>query len=221
MSIKFKKIVLKTISSIKQGRIDLRLPIYDKSGGDVIAFLKPITNSTLSNLKKIKLLKKWRQENSFAFPSQFKVTLIGTIKWTEQLINDPARILFFIEDAKSSSQVGHLGFYSFNFNNDSCEIDNVVRGDKKRLKGIMTPAMNILIQWAMDKLQPKNIFLRVFSDNERAVSFYERCRFRKYALIPLEITEKQNVITWHENKKIKKPQKFFLKMIYTGNRITT
>ena len=214
MSTRFKKVVLTTFKSIKEKKIDIKLSI-NKSNNNVNAYIRPITKSTIDNENEISLLSKWREENSFAFPTQFKVTLEGTKNWTKQLIINPTRILFFIEsDEKNPKIIGHLGFYSFDFNEDSCEIDNVIRGEKNYLKGAMTLAMKTMIGWAIDKLHPKKIYLRVFSDNKKAIKFYKACGFKKCLLIPLEKEERQNYVSWNENKKLAKAEKYFLKMVY-------
>jgi len=210
--------VIEKFSSIKNERFDkgqnVKLSIYNKQKR-IIAFLRPITKKILENSKEIELLAKWREENAFAFPTQFKVTFEGTKKWIRALIENPTRILFFIESNEIKPVlIGHMGLYSFDFEDDSCEIDNVVRGDKKKLKGVMTFALKTLIKWTKQILKPKKIFLRVFSDNERAIRFYKRCGFKEYALIPLEKKVEDNFISWEENKNLIKAEKYFLKMVY-------
>ncbi len=215
----FKKRVLTIILAIKNEQFNEKLPkiipVYDGSG-EMIGFLRPITNSTIKNSKEIELLAKWRKENEFAFPSQFPVTVEGTKKWTQnQLLLNRSRILFFVESiGKKLKLIGHLGLYSFDFKKKSCEIDNVVRGEKDYHKGLMTYSMNTLIGWTQMLLKPDRIYLRVFSDNNRAVEFYKRCHFKPKEKIPLIQKVESNSVTWEESKKLKKADKYFLKMEY-------
>lgn len=215
----FKKKVHTIFSQIKNEQFSENLPriipVYDETG-EMTGLLKPVTKSTLNNSKEIQLLTKWRKENEFAFPSQFKVTLEGTRKWTENaLLLNPSRILFFVESIKKKSKlIGHLGLYSFNFSKYTCEIDNVVRGEKNYHKGLMTFAMNALLVWTQHYLKPRHIFLRVFADNSRAVNFYKRCFFKSKEKIPLIKKVEPNFVVWEESKKLKKADKYFLKMEY-------
>lgn len=213
----FQRRVLNLFSQIKSGKkkqySTYKLPIYNDKG-ELIAFLRPVNQKTLRNENEIALLAKWRQENSFAFPSQFTVTNEGTKGWLEnQLLKNPTRILFFIESAgKRQKLIGHLGLYSFEFDANTCEIDNVIRGEKNYLKGVMTFALKTLLKWTYEKLKSKQIFLRVFSDNERAIIFYRRCGFVNYELIPLRKIMKPNLIFWEEDRTLKAADKYFLKM---------
>lgn len=214
----FKKKVLTIFLRLKKENHDENLPrvipIYDNSG-EIAGFLRPVTESTLKNLKEIRLFAKWRKENEFAFPSIFKVTVEGTLKWTQNaLLLNPTRTLFSVESIKKSKLIGHLGLYSFNFEDNSCEIDNVVRGEKDYHKGLMTYAMHALIKWTYYYLKPEHIYLRVFSDNIHAVNFYKRCGFSKIIKIPLIKKIEPNFQVWQESEKLKKAEKYFLKMEY-------
>lgn len=215
----FKKRVLTLFSRIKNGKytqhVPRKLPIYNEKG-ELAAFLRPLNQKTLSNQKEINLLAKWRKENSFAFPSQFKVTREGTKRWLEnQLLRNPTRTLFFIEDtAKKPKLIGHIGLYSFDFRKNTCEIDNVVRGDKNYLKGVMTWALKALIRWTQREIQPNQIFLRVFLDNTPAIAFYRRCGFTHYKQIPLKKIVKPDMVIWEEDPTVKRADKYFLQMKY-------
>ena len=68
----------------------------DDDDGKSVGFLQPLTKKTITQ-ENARLLAQWRQENSFAFPSSFKITVAGTKRWLEsQVINNKGRILFFV-----------------------------------------------------------------------------------------------------------------------------
>lgn len=71
--------------------------------------LFPINYSHMQDDFLISLLTKWREENAFAYPTKFKVTVDGTKKWLkEQVLDNPSRILFLVVD-KQGKWIGHVG----------------------------------------------------------------------------------------------------------------
>ncbi len=218
MSLKFKNRVHQIFNRIKRedfnSFLPRTIPIYDDSG-KLEGFLQPLTKKTITQ-HNARLLARWRQENAFAFPSSFKITIAGTKKWIEnQVINNQERILFFVT-TQDQSKIGHLGLYTFNFRDNSCEVDNVIRGVKKGQRGLMSMALKALLKWTLVELKPSKILLRVFADNERSIEYYCRCGFIKKELIPLKKIISPNSFIWEEDRSLKKADKYFQKMVYRG-----
>ncbi len=167
--------------------------LVKNAGNNVVAYIRSISDETAADKNLIKLLVRWREENWQAYPTVFKVTLEGTKKWLQsQLLEREDRILFLIITL-SGEPVGHLGLSNFNFVQREAEIDNVVRGVKTALPGIMTFALAAMDEWAFKKLGLKRLFLRVFLDNERAIRLYEHCGFKGVKKIPLhKVIEGEN-----------------------------
>jgi RimJ/RimL family protein N-acetyltransferase len=94
--------------------------------------------------------------------------------------------------------VGHLGLFRFDFEDRSVELDNVVRGSEGTAVGVMTDSVNTLIEWGFASLGMETIFLRVLSDNTRAIQLYTRCGFRESMRVPLARVEVGDVIRWEE-----------------------
>ena len=63
--------------------------------------------------------------------------------------------------------------------------DNIVRGTKGEEPGLMSLGLRTLLNWAEEMLAPREIFLRVFDDNQHAIGFYERLGFVRNHLLPL------------------------------------
>ncbi|MFZ5845321.1 MAG: GNAT family N-acetyltransferase [Patescibacteria group bacterium] len=214
----FKKRVLLILKQLKSNLPSTSpsiLPIWDQ--GKVIANLRVISFASVRNKNEIKLMALWRKRNSRWFPAIFRVTLKGTKRWAHsQLLEMPERILFMVEDL-SGREIGHMGLYRFNFSDKSCEIDNVIRG-KMLVPGVMTLALKTLINWSYSVLQVKNLYLRVFSDNKKAISFYERCGFKEIEKIPLQKKKEGATIRWKEcppeNKT--KAERYFLRMKFAS-----
>jgi len=147
--------------------------------------LVPISELHATDTRLIERLAAWRAENAFAFPTRFPVTLEGTATWLRQgLLDVPDRILFLVQD-RFGHPVGHLGFASADSPDRSLEVDNVVRGEADVQPGLMGVALQALLAWGEECFRPARIHLRVFADNERAVSFYRRHGFRDGGRQPL------------------------------------
>ena len=220
---KFHKKTIDLFKKIKYERfneyIPKKIPVHD-SNGNLTLFLQPITANNILDKFKINLLMKWRKENEFAYASRFKITYEGTKKWiNNQIINNPTRILFFIiTNEVKFKYIGHIGLSSFNFRNKSCEIDNVIRGNKKLYKGAMSLSLKALINWTKKEIMPNNIFLRVLFDNKHAINFYIKNKFKKYKLIPLKRIIKPGIEILKEDNKLKKSPHYFLKMVINNEK---
>ena len=166
----------------------ITLPVYDDNGV-VCARLRPVTADFRRTLPGCAaLLARWRNENPTMSPRPFITNGPGTEKWLEQqVINNPGRILFLLMD-ENGQPVGHLGFSTFDYQNFSCEVDAVLRGESYARPGIMGFAMNSLIAWGLDHLGLKGITLRVLADNTHAIEFYKRLGFYEVENIPVDDT---------------------------------
>lgn len=179
-------------------------------------FLLPVCKLHATDKSLIEQFSTWRSENSFAFFSQFKVTISGTSNWLQsQIINRRDRILFLLID-KYGNSIGHLGFTNSINDKEEMEIDSVLRGVKGVKKGIMSNAVNALINWAQEIIMPRIIFLRVFSDNEKAIKFYKGVGFKIDEKIPLRKCVEHDRIAYKPSEEDgnKEPDKFALRMIY-------
>ena len=176
-----------------------------------------ITKNLLDKDLVIKLLAEWRDKANIWFPSQFKVTFEGTKKWAhEQLINKKDRILFFLQVEGEKEPFGHIGFYRFDYGKKSCEIDNVIRGENsERSRGGMTTGLQILIDWTFKYLSIDNLYLKVFSDNTRAINLYERLGFSEVNRAPLFKSINNGVVSWVEDDNRKEStDRYFVTMKY-------
>ena len=157
------------------------IPLADGAG-----MLVPISELHATDTRLIERLAAWRAESAFAFPTRFPVTLEGTATWLRRgLLDVPDRILFLVQD-RFGHPVGHLGFASADSPDRSLEVDNVVRGEADVQPGLMGAALRALLAWGEECFRPARIHLRVFADNERAVSFY---RSRGFVPVAPELYE--------------------------------
>lgn len=211
-NIEFRDKILSFFKEIKSSNKadQLIVPICEQNR--VVAQLRLIS-SDFTN-EDVKLLAEWRDASAEWFPSQFKVTKKGTRKWLkEKLINTEDRILFWVQSL-DGFLIGHMGLYRFDFKNQTCEIDNVIRGKQNIMPGIMTLGLKTLLNWTFSTLGVKDIYLRVFFDNKKAIVLYQRCGLKEVGKIPLKRVVKEDITQWVEisNKSKKKVERYYSQM---------
>lgn len=217
--ISFEDKVISVFSCLKNNQPTIASPIIPViRDGLVIAVLRVVSVASLHNAQEIRNLATWRKRNQIWFPSQFKVTSEGTKRWSETgLLKQKDRILFMILDL-TGNYIGHIGLYRFDFAKRSCELDNVMRGNKS-LPGVMFDAARTLIHWSRETLGLKDFTLKVFHDNQRAINLYAELGFREIVRIPLSKTIKNKVVSWNEttDKSVIKAERYFIEMKLSKN----
>lgn len=190
--------VLETIRTLK-----LALPgggnwlaIFDRD--DWMAGLDPVTWRDVDDPDSIRLLAEWRAAAQNSFPAIFPVSLEGTRRWLiRQVLEVPDRMLFWVQGAQGQ-KIGHLGINRIDFAERNLELDNVVRGVPRVLRGAMYSSVQTVLNWVFVTLDMHDVFLRVFSDNTRAIQLYEHCGFRETMRMPMRRVAEEGVIRWLE-----------------------
>lgn len=177
--------------------------------------LVPLCELHADDAALIATLSEWRRENSRAFPTQFPVTVEGTRRWLRAgVLGVEDRLLFLVCD-RHGRPVGHLGFANALAGDCQIEIDNVVRGDKEAQPALMSAAMQALVAWGEEMFGPREIHLRVFEDNEHAVTFYERLGFVRVGAIALRCEERPGgVVAFVPIADGREADRWFLRMTY-------
>ena len=146
-------------------------------------FLVPFTSLDLLEESHQLLLKKWREDNQFAYPTRFAVTLEGTRKWLEKgVLENESRVLFWITNS-NLVKLGHIGLVCLPENSD-LEVDNVLRGESGTA-GLMSEAMKALETLVETEFSLETISLRVLESNQHAVNFYENLGYKVLVKTPL------------------------------------
>lgn len=142
----------------------------------------------------MELLGRWRQENEAWFPAQFKVTLQGTTSWFNNgVIGATDRLLFLIK--VRGTYVGHVGLFRFDFEQRTCEIDNILRGESG-YPGIIHDAIIAMMKWGAGYLGLEGYTLQVLADNERAIRLYERLGYATVGKTPLIQVQHEGKVEW-------------------------
>ena len=124
--------------------------------------------------------------------------------------------MFFVKDIFGET-IGHVGISSFDYQNKTCEVDNIVRGKISRQKNAMNYAMQALLCWIDEKISPEFIYLRVFNDNTKAINFYDKLGFQLDALHRIKKVENINKLKYPSSEK--EVERFFVSMRIKCNEI--
>ena len=106
-------------------------------------------------------------------------------------------MLFWVKSPQGQ-KIGHAGIYRIDFAERSLELDNVVRGVPRVMRGAMYSSVQAILSWAFTALEMQDVYLRVFSDNRRAIQLYEHCHFRETMRMPLRREQEGDVVRWLE-----------------------
>lgn len=214
----FKIAIEKVLHALKEDKkISVPSRMFKKLPNEKKLNMYVITAKLLKDDRVIKLLANWRQKSNLWFPSQFNVTVDGTKNWaSNQLLKKKDRILFFLQIEGEKEPFAHVGLYRFDYEKKSCEIDNVIRGENSESsKGGMTTGLQILIDWTFKYLYIDNLYLKVFSDNTKAIKLYERLEFSEVNRVPLFKTINNGVVSWIEdNNRKENTDRYFVTMQY-------
>jgi RimJ/RimL family protein N-acetyltransferase len=109
------------------------------------------------------------------------------------VVETPDRLLFMI--SVNGAYLGHVGLFRFEFDDRTCEIDNIVRGESG-YPGLIEDAIANMMRWGSNRLGLKGYTLQTFSNNERSLSLYTRLGFREVKRVPLLKIEVEGGVEW-------------------------
>lgn len=190
----YKNLILEKIKRLKHeafGRTAIECRHADRAFEIIL-----LTSECAKSRDLMELLGRWRKENEHWYLSQFPVSTKRTKKWfLGKLIEVPDRMLFIIKI--SGKYIGHVGLFRFDLHNLTCEIDNILRGEKD-YPGIMGYAVGGLMDWARSNLKLRGFSLKVLSDNPRAIKFYKNLGYQEVSRIPLIQVDGKDGLEWTE-----------------------
>jgi perosamine synthetase len=177
-------------------------------------YLIPLSKCHKNDFELLEKISRWRNENVEVYPTQFVSTLESTKAWLkDRLLDSEGRILFLVVD-NTGKVVGHIGFNDCLNDNQSFEIDNVIKGEQEIPKGVFSQALNALLEWARKTINENSFNLRVMKDNTHAIQFYEKIGFVFEREIPLFKKIDNGVVSYSESLNPEKADAFFLKLVY-------
>jgi RimJ/RimL family protein N-acetyltransferase len=156
------------------------LPLADGRG-----LLVPVCELHATDAHLIDTVARWRERNMAAYPTQFPVTTAGTAVWLQDRVLAVRDRVMFLVVEPGGTPVGHVGLSEALNDERAVRLDNIMRGEDRGPPGTMSASLTALIRWAQEMLAPRTIWLKVFSDNDRAIQFFRRAGFREHGLQPL------------------------------------
>lgn len=217
----FKLFIKETFDSYKcKKRFDILkcLPVYNDYN-ELIAYLHPITADYRLTIRDCaKFMGDWRAQNPSISNSSFEITIERTERWLDNLIIGRDDRLLFLIQMLDGEYVGHVGYSSFNYDNELAEIDSILRGNKNAYPGIMTYSIRTLLWWGKTVIKLKEIELSTEEDNPKSMALYKRCGFiikKKKALIKVV---KEDEVRWDpaEDEDMSNAEKYSIVMKYNG-----
>lgn len=134
------------------------------------------------NLEDIEKYVKWMNDFSTTdgLGSSSKVTTFESERsW---LINnmDKKEQQFAIVLKETDELIGNCGFVDINHLHQKGEVGLFIGEEENRSKGYGTEALSLLVEYGFNYLNLKNIMLKVFSFNKRAIKSYEKIGFKVF-----------------------------------------
>lgn len=135
--------------------------------------IRPITDADTDDIVR------WRNNENVRknFVYQEKFTPESHTQWLRTKV-DTGKVAQFIIEA-DGKPIGSCYLRDISKQNRSAEFGIFIGEDTARRKGYGTTAGKKLLDYGFKQLGLHRIFLRVFSDNERAIRSYERIGFKK------------------------------------------
>ena len=137
--------------------------------------LEPITKNETS------LIVKWRNNENvrknFIFQEEFTEQMHNN--WMDTKVASGEVVQFIIRVKETNKPIGSVYFRDIDYKKSQAEYGIFIGEDDERGKGYGSEAAKMALYYAFSELGLKNIFLRVFADNEFAIKSYESVGFQK------------------------------------------
>ena len=117
------------------------------------------------------------------FFTPYLIAVSGQDKWYDNYLSQGDSLIFLIYTRDSNDRLGIVGLDRIDHRNQSAEFGRLLIADPKmRGHGYARDATLTLLHYAFSDLNLNRIYLRVYADNDEAVSLYERCGFVREGL---------------------------------------
>ena len=192
--------IKRTIASLKHPtdfQAIPRIPVVWE--GQIVMSLRPVPAELKGEASSdARLMAAWRNLHQTAFFTWMTSTEDSTRRWLTERYGPSNEWIIFMLETCDGVPFGHLDLSNFQCDSGTCELGRVLRGPAIGPDGGMTLGGSALMNWAACKLGVQRFFLRVFSDNQKAISLYARLGFRETATMPMRRVETGSLVRWEE-----------------------
>lgn len=108
-------------------------------------------------------------------------------EWFENMYKNKNNFVFAISLLENDEIIGTCGLYDYEPISGKAELRMKIGNKDYQSKGLGKIALKMLIDFGFRDLNLQKIWLKVFSDNERAVKLYENAGFVKEGLLTNDI----------------------------------
>ena len=147
----------------------------------------------------VELLYSLRERYRDMFATDFVMTKEKTKRWINELIlENPSRILFTI--SVNNKIVGCIGHGGFNENENSSQLDNMMKDPSCKIPGMMTVIEKVYLKWMFEFFKLSKITGYLFSDNERMMSIHYECGWRLLDKVAINKKMENEYSIWQISK---------------------
>jgi len=105
------------------------------------------------------------------------VTRMDQEKWLEEIVRNPAKMVFAIKLLESGEHIGNAGFYHIDWLHRRAEFWILIGERGYWGRGVGAEVVALMQRFAFCDLNLNKIYLHVGSTNEKAVSLYQKLNF--------------------------------------------
>lgn len=176
------------------------------SNNRCIGSLRLIDRGRVNDPSLVINLTKWRNNAKSFFLTQFDATENRTQRWLESVVlPSEDRLLFEVLDATGRA-IGHAGV--FRFKDNSCELDNFIRGEQGGDPSLFLEAEVTMLNWLFCELGVSKVTLHVFSNNWIAIRNHLSIGFKVTGKYALSRKEEEGSVDFKVNGQDGEPVKF-------------
>lgn len=145
--------------------------------------LRPITKNDTD------LILKWRNNDQVKkfFIFQNDLTIKQHKKWLKEHIKEKKAYQFIIEVKEKKTPIGSVYIRDVDLKNLKAEFGIFIGNNDYRGCGLGTVATKSILDFAFNELNLNKVYLRVFSDNKKAINVYRKVGFLQEGLFKKEV----------------------------------
>lgn len=132
------------------------------------------------SLEDTELIVRWRNnplvKHNFIFREVFTNEMHNS--WMNNKVATGKVVQFIIQDNATKKKIGSVYLRDIDYNFRSAEYGIFIGEDEFRGKGFGSEAAKLIVDYAFKNLKLHRVFLRVFKNNEVAISSYKRVGFK-------------------------------------------